>query len=113
MQITKTILALTSLLSVTLATSGSAACKEGDLQCGGGSPGGAVFICKNGRWEVLMECGPSESCTTDPVPTCSWGLTNADSTDDVGAGFENSAADAGAEAKGKVVVNNKVNSHSS
>lgn len=67
--------ALMSLLTITIAGSGGhdlPKCKEESLKCGGGNPGGAVFVCRKGRWDVLIACGAGESCKTDPVPTCTW-----------------------------------------
>lgn len=47
-------------------------CKEDQLKCSGGIPSGAVFVCRKGRWEVLVVCGTGMSCITDPVPACTW-----------------------------------------
>ena len=76
-KIISTILALVSFLTVTFGSPIDSACREGRLKCGGGSPGGAVFACEKDRWEVLMDCGPFESCTDDPIPTCTWASANA------------------------------------
>lgn len=54
------------------------ACKEDSAQCSGGSPGGAVFICKNGAWDVLTECRSYESCYNNPVPHCTWASADAE-----------------------------------
>lgn len=68
---------------------GLAKCKDDTLKCGGGDPGGAVFMCRKGRWEVLIDCGPSESCVTDPIPTCTWAKDSAEGALGVVTGFEN------------------------
>lgn len=99
------ILALTTLLAPThasIASLTSAACKENSLQCGGGSPGGAVFVCRGGRWEVLIDCGPSESCTSDPVPTCHWRAGAGVKDPGAVSGFEIAAAEVAAAVKDKV-----------
>jgi hypothetical protein len=93
--------ALMSLFTTTLAGSGGQTCKEEALKCGGGNPGGAVFVCRKGRWEVLIDCGASESCINDPVPTCTWAKTSAEDAMGVTTGFEISSELVAADAKKK------------
>lgn len=79
--------------TVTLAGSNGrspAKCKDNTLKCGGGNPGGTVFICRYGRWEVLMDCAAGESCVTIPNPTCTWAKALADDAAGAVTGFENS-----------------------
>ncbi|KAJ4383365.1 hypothetical protein N0V86_001412 [Didymella sp. IMI 355093] len=93
--------ALMSLFTTTLAGSGGQTCKEEALKCGGGNPGGAVFVCRKGRWEVLIDCGASESCITDPVPTCTWTKAFAEDAVGVTTGFEISSELVAADVKKK------------
>ncbi|KAF9696677.1 hypothetical protein EKO04_005628 [Ascochyta lentis] len=87
MRTTNVLLALMSFFAIALVT--ARACKEGSLQCGGGDPGGAVFACKNGAWEVLVVCHTAESCKNDPIAHCTWASANTGSADsDPVSGFE-------------------------
>ncbi|KAF2124254.1 hypothetical protein P153DRAFT_401341 [Dothidotthia symphoricarpi CBS 119687] len=49
-------------------------CTEGTTKCAGGNPGGAVFICHNNAWDVLVDCRSSERCDNNPAPHCTWGF---------------------------------------
>lgn len=105
MKTVNVLLALMSFLAVTLVSAASLACKQNTLQCGGGSPGGAVFICENGAWVVLVNCRTSESCYKDPVPHCSSARTGTETIGTAAVpGFENSPAEISAAA----FANNKV-----
>ncbi|KAJ4336083.1 hypothetical protein N0V87_005663 [Didymella glomerata] len=67
--------ALMNFFAATIAGSGGRdlpTCKDESLQCGGGNPGGGVFVCRKGSWDILVPCAAGESCVTDPVPTCTW-----------------------------------------
>lgn len=84
-------LALLSPSTTTLASSAGSClptCKEGSLKRGGGNPGGAVFVCRKGRWEVLIDCCAGESCVSDPIATCTWAKAFAEDAVGAIASFE-------------------------
>lgn len=86
------LLALMSYLTVTLGSTGNHGCEEGSLKCDGGSPGGAVFACKDGAWEVLVDCGES-ACNENVVPHCTWASAgHAFLETDLVSGFESPTA---------------------
>ncbi|KZM26769.1 uncharacterized protein EKO05_0000146 [Ascochyta rabiei] len=98
MEIINVFLALMSFLAVALAGQ-DRACKEGSLKCDGGSPGGAVFVCNDGVWIVLMACRSYENCVKKPVPHCTWASADAGSADsDPVPGFEGLPAEVSAAA---------------
>lgn len=100
-------LALLSPFTTTIASSGGSrlpTCKEGSLKRGGGNPGGAVFVCKKGRWEVLIDCCAGESCVSDSIATCTWAKAFAEEAVGVIAGFEISPELVAADIKKKAAA---------
>lgn len=92
MKINFILLALAGLFVVALSSRNVRTCKDGVLQCNADLFGAAVLVCKSGRWEVLMNCGPAGSCNRGHVPTCSKASVNTASSRNATqavAGFEN------------------------
>ncbi|KAJ8116378.1 hypothetical protein OPT61_g2184 [Boeremia exigua] len=103
MQITSLLFALVSLLAVAFGSSSSPVCKEGSRRCGAGRLGGAVFTCKDGRWQVPVACSTPETCTSHPVALCAMiSARSADEGTEIISGFEMSAAEMSAVDSGEV-----------